>query len=133
MDSLNGYLAPFGTSLNDKIKALYRERFLHYIRTTSDGDRYFALAKYAAEVKKSVLYVVDVAVDKEGAVLEGQCECAVGTGPDVHCKHVQCVLYGLVCFAEIREVVTKETFTQQPQTYLPSLQAVQKVKVFTDY
>ena len=26
----------------------------------------------------------DVAVDKDGAVLECQCECAVGTGPDAH-------------------------------------------------
>ena len=62
-------------------------------------------------MKKSVLYVVDVTVDKEGAVLECQCECVVGTGPDAHCKHLQCVLYGLVCFAEIHEVVIKETCT----------------------
>ena len=117
MESLNGYLAPFGTSLQDKIKALYTERFLHYIRATSEGDKFFTLAKCAAEMTKSVLYVVDVVLDREGAVLECQCECAVGTGPDAHCKHVQCVLYGLVCFGQKQDIVTKETCTQQLQTF----------------
>ena len=74
-----------------------------------------------------MLYEVDVAVDKDGAILECQCECAVGTGPDAHCKHMQCVLYGLVYFAAIHEVVTKETCTQQLD--LPSLQAVQSITV----
>ena len=41
IDALNGYLAPFSTSIQDKIKSLYAEKFL----TTSEGDKFFVSKK----------------------------------------------------------------------------------------
>lgn len=28
-------------------------------------------------------------------MLEAQCDCGTGTGPDAHCKHMQCILFAL--------------------------------------
>ena len=91
-DAVDGYLAPLGVSLDDKAKNLYKERFLSYVRSAFKDDKYYVLASCAAEMKKSVCYNVDVVIDSHGLIDECQCECAVGTGPTAHCKHVQCLL-----------------------------------------
>ena len=40
-----------------------------------------------------------------------------GMGPDSHCKHVQAVLWGLVCWGRFGTVITEETCTQRLQTF----------------
>ncbi len=116
-DAVSGYLSPFNTTLDGKIQHLYEERFLLYARTVFKDNNYYVLGCCAAEMKKNVSYVVDVVVDHHGAVKECQCECAVGTGPDAHCKHVQCLLYGLVQFGSKNEILTRQTCTQRLQTF----------------
>lgn len=51
-----------------------------------------------AEMKKSVVYEIDVCMDKDGFIVECQCECAAGMGPNAHCKHVCAVLLALYDF-----------------------------------
>ena len=71
----------------NKAKALYKERYLQYVRVAMDDGKAFFLAKCAAEMKKHLFYEVDIKMDENGAILECQCECAVGAAPDAHCKH----------------------------------------------
>ena len=115
-ESVDGFLSPFNTSLDDKAKQLYEGRFLLYIRAATERDTTFFLASCAAEMKKSVHYEVDVVIDKDGAISECQCECAVGTGPDAHCKHVRCLLFALSS-TTASDIVTRETCTQRLQTF----------------
>ena len=46
-----------------------------------------------------------------------QCECADGTGPQAHCKHVCTVLYAATVFVKKRTINTVETCTQKLQTF----------------
>ncbi len=115
--AFSGYLSPFNTTLDVMIQHLYEERFLLYARTVFKDNNYYVLGCCAAEMKKNVSYVVDVVVNHHGVVKECQCECAVGTGPDAHCKHVQCLLYGLVQFGSKNEILTRQTCTQRLQTF----------------
>ena len=117
MDDVNGYLSSFDTSFDVKAKNLYEEKFLHFIRAASQGSDHFIMAQCAAEMKKSVLYKIDVKMSSDGCVCETQCECAVGMGPEAHCKHVQCVLFAIVRFGDIQEIVLHETCTQRLQTF----------------
>ena len=41
-----------------------------------------------AEMKRTVIYTVDLLLDKDCVVVESQCQCGSGMGPEAHCKHV---------------------------------------------
>ncbi|XP_074658610.1 uncharacterized protein LOC141911521 [Tubulanus polymorphus] len=70
-----------------------------------------------AEMKKSVSYKVDVVIDNCGVVVEVQCECGAGQGPNAHCKHVTTVLYAAYKFKEEKKIITEVTCTQTLQTF----------------
>lgn len=80
-------------------------------RTQAQGVSFFSGCVWA-EMKKTVSYKVDLAVNSHGVIEEAQCECAVGQGPTAHCKHVGCVLYGLIQFSSKQELLTEQTCTQ---------------------
>jgi hypothetical protein len=61
-----------------------------------------------AQMKKAVTYKVDIAIDEHGSIYECHCECALGMGPNAHCKHVCCLLLALHNFS-INGVDTVET------------------------
>lgn len=117
MDAVNGYLKPLGVTMEDKVKHLYRERFLIYVRSAVRDNKCYILASCAAEMKKHVSYCIDIVIDNEGVIVECQCECAVGTGPNAHCKHIQCLFFGLVSFNQSHNLLTKQTCTQKLQTF----------------
>lgn len=116
-EAVDAYLEPMSVQLEEKARNLYEERFLLYVRSATRDGTLFLKGSCAAEMKKSVCYCVDVVVDKEGVIEECQCECAVGTGPTAHCKHVQCLLYGLTLFGKSGQFVTHRTCTQKLQTF----------------
>lgn len=53
-----------------------------------------------AEMKKTTAYKVDVCIDRDLVVTEGQCECGAGQGPTAHCKHITVVLFGIARFED---------------------------------
>lgn len=68
-------------------------------------------------MSKSVSYVVDICASTTGTLLESQCECAAGMGPNSLCKHVCVVLYGCFKFHSNGNVKTEQTCTQKLQTF----------------
>lgn len=114
---MNGYLAQFDKAMDEKAKQLYREKFLMSVRMASTNNRYYVQGRCAAEMKKSIIYTVDVVLDASGAVCESQCECGAGMGPDAHCKHVCCLLYGMTRFSTHKEFNLRETCTEKLQTF----------------
>ena len=71
-----------------------------------------------AEMRKSVTYRVDIHIKNSIIIYETQCECAVGQGPNAHCKHVGAVLYTLQRFkADCIEYVSELTCTQKLQSF----------------
>ncbi|XP_038047676.1 uncharacterized protein LOC119721790 [Patiria miniata] len=94
-DTLKAFIQQFGKSEDGKPEAMYRDRFLLSLRHSSEGDHIYIAARVAAEMKKTLVYKVDVKLDKYGVVQETQCECSVGIGPNAHCKHVGLALFAL--------------------------------------
>ena len=39
---------------------------------------------------KKLIYEIDISLDKNGEIMECQCDCRDGIGPSAHCKHVFC-------------------------------------------
>jgi hypothetical protein len=114
---VDGYLAQFDKGIDKKAIHLYDEKFLLSVRTSNSNNRCYVRARCSAEMKKSVVYTVDIVLDNNGMVHETQCECGVGMGPDCHCKHVCCLLYGLINFGSGKELMLRQTCTEKLQTF----------------
>jgi hypothetical protein len=111
------YLQAIGKSLDDKAVNLYKDRHLLSLRVAEENTNCYFRARFCAEMKKSVIYVVDIVLDISGVIVECQCECAVGMGPTAHCKHVCALFYGLSQISMGNCVVLHETCTQKLQTF----------------
>ena len=56
---------------------------------------------------------MDIRLDRHHVVVECQCQCAAGMGPEAHCKHVAVTLYAITQ----ADKGTMETCTQVLQTF----------------
>jgi hypothetical protein len=93
------------------------EHFLQIVRLAIDNNNYYIHAICRAELKKSIVYNIDIMIDSKGIICECQCECAAGMGPSGHCKHVCTLLYGLHMFSQTKEILVVETCTEQLQSF----------------
>jgi hypothetical protein len=117
LEDITNYLSGCEKELDNKAKNLYKERYLQTVRVATENNKFYIHAQCHAEMKKSVVYNVDVIVDSNAVVCECQCECAAGMGPEGHCKHVCAVLYGLYLFSQTKEIIVQETCTEQLQAF----------------
>lgn len=117
MGAIETYLEQMDKRLDCDATNLYKEKFLKYIRLASENNMFYVKSECRAQMKKSVTYNVDVSIDCDGSICESQCECAVGMGPNAHCKHVCCVFLALHNFSSNGEILTEETCTQRLQTF----------------
>lgn len=76
--SVQTYLSHFDTSLQDKPKSLYKDKFLSYVRHVTEGEKTFIHAKCYSEMRKGTAYYVDVSLDQHGITQETQCDCGAG-------------------------------------------------------
>ena len=116
LTDINKFLTINNASLIEKAKTFHKDQFIIYARYSNTTST-FIHAKCHAEMKKSVCYYIDIKLDRDGIVIETQCDCGAGQGPDAHCKHVQTVLWGLYKWATTGEMRTEETCTQKLQTF----------------
>ena len=118
-ETVRSYLSSFDKEPDEKAEFLYHERFLLCVcMAPSTESKTYVIGRCAAEMKKSLSYQVDIVLDSNhGAIMECQCECAVGSAPGTHCKHVQCVLLAMESFTMNRSILTQQTCTQRLQTF----------------
>ena len=96
---------------------MYNEHFLHCVRMTEKEDTIFIKARCAAEMRKKVVYEIDVSLDQYGVILECQCDCGAGMGPSAHCKHVCAALFGLIEFSDSKHIKFRASCTSKLQTF----------------
>ncbi|XP_033725553.1 uncharacterized protein LOC117315463 [Pecten maximus] len=116
-DKIAFCLRNFDKTMDKHAKGLYQEKYLCYLRLCSTVTHDFLRSSCRAEMRKSVTYLVDVSLSKDGHIFESQCECAAGMGPNVHCKHVCAVLYACSEFCVKKCVLTEQTCTEKLQTF----------------
>ena len=104
-------------TLDKKAQLMYQEKFLLCVRLSKQDGGVYLRGRCSAEMKKSVVYQVDLLLSEAGVISETQCECGAGMGPSAHCKHVTCVLLALVDFTDTKSICVQETCTERLQTF----------------
>ena len=66
---------------------------------------------------KIITYVIHVLQDTKGDVIATQCNCAVGTGPKAHCKHIQALFLALIESIENKVPLIELSSTNVIQTF----------------
>ena len=117
MGAIEAYLRTMNKSIDSDAENLYKEKFIKYIRLACANNIFYIKGECRAQMKKTVTYKIDIAIDSDGCIIECQCECAAGMGPSAHCKHVCCMLLALHGFSSNGEILTEETCTQRLQTF----------------
>jgi len=112
---IKDYLSVHEQDLRQKIPDLYYGKFLRSVRSTTVDTKTYICSRVSAEMFKNCVYTVDVCLDEHGVVLQAQCECKAGVGPQAHCKHIAVTLYAITQVET--GIITKETCTQQLQTF----------------
>lgn len=116
LDTAVNYLEQFDKVLDNDSKKLYADRFILFFRTVKDNGKIYVKARIKAEFMKTH-YDVDIAFTSDGGIIETQCECGAGMGPNGHCKHICCTLYASFKFATTGTVKLHETCTEKLQTF----------------
>jgi len=110
-ERIHNYLQPLGKPFGEKLRDLYDGHFLKFVRFNTSNGTSFLRTVCKAEMKKGPTYIVDISIDKYGCVLQCQCECGAGMGPEAHCKHVCALLYVVYQFYLGKPLKTEETCT----------------------
>ena len=119
MTSIESYLHPFQKSLDSTPIGLYKEKHLCHIRVRYSENFYCYFLKSAcyAEMKKAVVYCMDIRISIDGEIQEAQCEYGAGMGPTAHCKHVCVLLYASSIFSKSGAVCVETTCTEELQSF----------------
>ena len=115
-ESLQTYLNLVNKVMDSKAKNMYTETYLLYVRFAKTDDVYIK-ARCAAEMCKRLTYEIDISLDKNGVILECQCDCGAGMGPSAHCKHVCAVIFGLMDFSANKCLNVRASCTSKLQTF----------------
>ncbi|ESO96372.1 hypothetical protein LOTGIDRAFT_176595 [Lottia gigantea] len=93
LENVTSYLSLFDKHFDKKSKLLYDEQFLKYVRVTKVDDLFYVKSACCAEMKNSCSYVINICFDNTGSIVESECECAAGMGPNSY----QACMYCFVC------------------------------------
>lgn len=111
------YMDQYRVQFDDKVKDLYSDKFLLYLRLCSSSSLDFIRGACKAEMRKKINYIVDISFQKNGYVHEAQCECGAGEGPFGHCKHIRTVLYACCKFLKHGEFKAEGSCTEKLQSF----------------
>ncbi|GFN97775.1 hypothetical protein PoB_002428100 [Plakobranchus ocellatus] len=90
---ISAYLRADCDSTRQCHRDLYFIRYVKFIRSSSAAlPMTFVHSQMRASKKVNINYFVDISLNRGGSRAEGQCDCAVGSGP-----HATCNCYTFAC------------------------------------
>jgi len=98
-------------------EALYKDKFLEYVRCCKKDDTFFFKGLVHAQMYKKVTYNVYLKIANDAVIEASHCECAAGEGGSAHCKHVIVVLLGIEQMVHEGNIILRQACTQQLQTF----------------
>ena len=117
MHILTAFLHSMGKTLDVTPQSMYKEKYLLSLRSCLQSNSTYIKGRCAAQMKKTMVYNIDASFNSSGAILETQCDCGAGMGPDAHCKHVCIVLLALIDFSNTKSYIHQASCTSKLQTF----------------
>lgn len=116
--TMDGKLANDFKNMNKKAYPLYKDGHLQSIIAIIDDRHCTYQGVCLPEMKKSVLYSINMVVEQEGGdIVSATCGCPAGKGPHGSCKHIAAMCYALEEFSKLKSTREHVTCTSKLQTW----------------
>ena len=80
-------------------------------------DKYMIRCRCLPEMKKDIVYKIDLTIDAKGDIITAMCGCPAGVGPSGCCKHISALCYALEEFCRIKELRSPQSCTAELQRW----------------
>ena len=88
--------------LNSHAFPLYKAGHIQSIFIATLDSDYIIKSVCLPEMKKDVLYKINLTMDNNGEILTATCSCPAGVGPTGNCKHISALCYALEEYSRIK-------------------------------
>ncbi|KOB73201.1 Uncharacterized protein OBRU01_11100 [Operophtera brumata] len=93
---------------------MYENRHLVTARAAESGSHTFFRGQCKASMKKIIYVGQQIHLP---TVEETHCECAAGSGPEAHCKHILILMFGVEDMVRHKCITLYQVCTQQLMTF----------------
>ena len=96
---------------------LFKAGHIQSVFVATHNDIYKIKCICLPEMKKDILYNINLTMDSNGYVLTASCGCPAGAGPTGSCKHICALCYALEKFCEIKQLRSPQSCTSELQKW----------------
>ena len=104
-------------NMNSHSYPLFKAGHIQSIYVALQGNKYMIRCVCLPEMKKDILYKLNLTMDSSGEILSATCGCPAGNGPTGSCKHISALCYALEEFSRIKELRSPQSCTSQLQKW----------------
>lgn len=105
-------------NMNTKAYPLFKDGHVQNIIAYTSDDKTYYEADCLPEMKKNTIYKIRLVLSSHKSdVLQAQCGCPAGRGPNGSCKHIAALCYALEEFSRIHQVRENLPCTSQLQAW----------------
>ena len=96
---------------------LFKAGHIQSVFVATHNDIYKIKCICLPEMKKDILYNINLTMDSNDYVLTASCGCPAGAGPTGSCKHICALCYALEKFCEIKRLRSPQSCTSELQKW----------------
>ena len=102
-------------NLNKHAFPLFKAGHIQSILVSHSKNIFIIKCYCLPEMKKNIVYRIELKLDTNGDIIGGKCGCPAGAGPCATCKHVSALCYALEEYSRIKELRQPDSCTSQLQ------------------
>ena len=115
--SVDGKPANDFKNINTRAYPLFKAGHIQSIYIRHQDNSYDIKCICLPEMKKDILYKMDLTMNSCGDVTSASCACPAGAGPFGSCKHIAALCYALEEFCRLKEVRPPDSCTSHLQQW----------------
>ena len=104
-------------NLNKHAFPLFKAGHIQSILVSRTNNIFIIKCCCLPEMKKNIVYNIELKLDTTGDIIGGKCGCPAGAGPCATCKHVSALCYALEEYSRIKELRQPDSCTSQLQRW----------------
>lgn len=104
-------------NLKKKAYPLFKAGHIQSILVSYQNDQYIVKCICLPEMKKDILYKVELTIDSTDDITGADCGCPADAKPNGSCKHISALCYAIEKFGKVRKLREPESCTSRLQEW----------------
>ena len=104
-------------NLNTHAYPLFKAGHIQSILVSCKGNHFFIKCICLPEMKKDIVYSLELTLDNSGDIVSASCGCPAGGKPYGSCKHISALCYALEEYSRMKETCQTDSCTSRLQEW----------------